>query len=326
MATYNGEKFINEQLDSILSQTRPPDELVICDDCSTDSTLEFLYSFRERCQFPVKIFSNSKTLWVTKNFENGIMHSTGDIIVLADQDDIWYPYKIEKTLQAFMDNPDCGYIFSDAQLICENGTPLKVSLWQSVGFNKKRIDKYNSGKQLDVMLRDGNFVYGMSMAFRAIYIPYLFPIDSHSFNCTHDTWIAIMLSAKGKYGVAIREHLVKYRQHDKQLAGSGLTKPSVFTKLINIFKTNNSIDDLDLADALENIASRLQNQKNSKIYTQISKKQLIDKAIHLRARYLAGNSKVFERLKIVYSETISGRYGFFSRSLISIIKDLLAFH
>ena len=88
LCTYNGEKFLREQLDSIALQTLLPDELVACDDRSCDSTMEILQEFRERVSFPVHIHQNEENLGSTKNFEKAIKLCSGDIIALCDQADV----------------------------------------------------------------------------------------------------------------------------------------------------------------------------------------------------------------------------------------------
>lgn len=322
MCTYNGETFLKEQLESISAQTVHPSELIICDDRSIDYTLEILYSFRDSCNFPVKIIVNSETLWVTKNFENAIAHCTGEIIVLADQDDIWQPYKLEKIIKSFQDNPNCGYVFSNADLIDGDGMPLKVDLWRSIGFNEIRVEKYGRGDQLEVMLRGANFIYGMTLAFRSVFSPCLLPIQTRSANCAHDTWIPLMLSARGYHGVAIPELLVKYRQHEKQVVGA--YRPFLLKNYLMGIWTNSSEGNLALATALESIATRLQCARQNGKHELHAIKQLTDKAEHLRSRFLANSLRGFQKIKIVFREMISGRYGRFSGSYKSAIKDLIA--
>src|SRR3989339_673267 len=94
MCTYNGEKYIEQQLNSFLTQTILPNELVICDDCSKDKTIEILQEFSKKAKFPVRIYLNEKNLGSTKNFEKAIGLSKGDIIFCSDQDDVWHNQKI----------------------------------------------------------------------------------------------------------------------------------------------------------------------------------------------------------------------------------------
>lgn len=321
MCTYNGEAFLKEQLESILAQTVSPTEFVVCDDCSTDRTLEILYSFREACDFPVKIIVNTRNFGINKNFENAIAHCTGDIIALADQDDIWKPTKIEEIISAFQANPDCGYVFSNADLVDENGVFLGRDLWQSIRFTPKRYKKYTAGDQLEVMLRGGHFTYGMTMAFRSNFNHILMPIESRLFTaCTHDIWISLILSAIGAYGVPIQKSLVMYRQHEKQIAGGG--RRFSWIDLLMKIRTHNNETNQALADALESIATRLQYERQNGKHVLHTRKLLADKATHLRARSLANSTQGFQKFKVVFSEMVSGRYGKYSGSYKSILKDL----
>ena len=93
MSTYNGGKYLQEQLDSFLAQTSLPDELVITDDCSTDNTLEIIQAFAAMAPFEVRWEQNEKNLGYTGNFNQALMKTTGDLVFLSDQDDVWFPEK-----------------------------------------------------------------------------------------------------------------------------------------------------------------------------------------------------------------------------------------
>src|SRR5947208_14214106 len=94
MCTYNGERFLKEQLESLAAQTRQPDELVVCDDRSTDSTPHIVEAFARAAPFPVRLEVNDRCLGSTKNFEHAILRCTGALIALSDQDDVWHPEKL----------------------------------------------------------------------------------------------------------------------------------------------------------------------------------------------------------------------------------------
>src|SRR5580698_1985958 len=94
LCTYNGERFLPEQLASIREQSRLPDELVICDDASADQSVAIATRFAERAPFPVRIEANSRNLGSTPNFARAIELCNGDAIVLSDQDDVWLPDKL----------------------------------------------------------------------------------------------------------------------------------------------------------------------------------------------------------------------------------------
>jgi glycosyltransferase involved in cell wall biosynthesis len=99
MCTYNGSRFIADRLTSMLAPQRLPDELVVCDDHSSDGTAEKLYTFKARAPFPVRVLVNGRNLGSTKNFEKAISLCEGDIIALSDQDDIWAVNRLDKPLQ-----------------------------------------------------------------------------------------------------------------------------------------------------------------------------------------------------------------------------------
>ena len=106
MATYNGEKYIREQIDSILNQSYPVYELIIQDDCSTDGTLSIIQDYEKK--YPnVKVFENEKNLGFNKNFETACMRATGGYIAISDQDDIWYKDKISKQVEAIANYDIC---------------------------------------------------------------------------------------------------------------------------------------------------------------------------------------------------------------------------
>ena len=230
MCTCNGEVYLREQLESILAQTMPPNELIVCDDASTDGTVAILESFKKASPFPVTIIVNKSRVGVCKNFENAVGHCSGDIIFLADQDDIWLPAKLETIMAAFASNPLCGYVFSNAELIDEHGNDIGIDLWTCISFDKRQQAKYAGTYQLNVMLKRVTLAYGMTMAVRATFKSKLMPFECRFFHAmTHDGWISMLLTSMGAYGVAVPNTLVKYRQHAKQLASAG--KPLGFIDL-----------------------------------------------------------------------------------------------
>lgn len=120
MAVYNGERYLKEQLESFALQTRLPDELIVCDDMSNDGTLELLEAFKLQAPFDVKIVVNRANMGYTRNFEKAISLCTGNIIFLSDQDDIWFPNKIEICVGHLAKDKNVLLCIHDANLVDDN--------------------------------------------------------------------------------------------------------------------------------------------------------------------------------------------------------------
>jgi hypothetical protein len=321
VCTYNGQNYLADQLESILSQSRFPDEVVVADDGSTDSTMRLLKDFSELSPFPVRLLpSLSKRLGVTKNFERAISACNGSVIALADQDDVWKTEKLQSMLTAFDANPGCGYVFSDAKLIDSSGKPLgDATLWSMVGFEGARRQHYEEKNQLPVMLRGGSFVYGMAMAFRADLRDLLLPITSNSADCTHDTWIATLLSAAGHPGIALPNTLVAYRQHAHQVVGAGEHRAGSLSAARHALRSGRRTA-RTLADDYQAMADRLRQAGPYEVAVQC----LCEKALHLKQRQIAIETARLFRLRCVATELLTGRYALYSTSWKSALRDLIA--
>lgn len=210
LCTFNGEKYIEEQLDSIVNQTRPVDEIIISDDCSNDSTKELIDGYVKSCHIPIFYYENKINCGVTKNFENALSKCKGDIIFLSDQDDIWEKNKVEKMVAIFENNADCKLVFTDAVLIDSDGNKLNYSLWDRVGI--KPQEAYNVKDFLGK-----RFVTGATVAFRHDILDKALPIPE----CwIHDAWLAINASIEPGAIIAYKEKLIKYRQHESNVIGA----------------------------------------------------------------------------------------------------------
>jgi glycosyltransferase involved in cell wall biosynthesis len=321
MCTCNGEAYLREQLESILAQSLPPNELIVSDDASSDRTVEIVNSFKATCPFPVTLVVNETRLGVCKNFENAIRRCSGDVIFFADQDDVWLPSKIANIMEVFERNPLCGYVFSNADLIDESGEWIGRDLWTSIGFDKNQQAGYNAGEQLTIMLRRISLAYGLTMAFRAVFRPKVMPFECRFCSTVHDSWISFLLTSLGAYGVALPDSLVRYRQHGSQIVGAG--RPLGFIDLTMNKRSSETKMNLDFADLLERLAARVRQLEPNSEAALRAREQLVEKAKHLRVRVHANSSHGFERFKTVFCEAFSGRYSRYSRSLKSIVKDLI---
>lgn len=237
MCTYNGEKYLQEQLESIAWQTRLPDELVVCDDGSIDNTVEILNAFATIAPFPVHIFVNDINLGSTKNFEKAISLCKGDIIALSDQDDVWYSDKLMCIERVFLESAEVGLVFTDADIVDDKLNAMSYSLWEAINFNKRKQKKVLNGKALEFLIK-GNFVTGATMAFHSKYKDIILPIpdDLLLHIWVHDGWISILIASVGRI-TFLPKRLIKYRQHSSNQAGlkgvTGIT--NILKRLINNF-------------------------------------------------------------------------------------------
>lgn len=209
MTTYNGSKFIKEQMDSIFDQTVPVDEIVISDDVSTDNTVEILNQYVNR-SIHVRINVNSQNIGPAKNFEQNVKACKGDIIFFCDQDDIWFKDKVEKLAECFIDK-DVVYAYHDAIVIDGEGNVINQSLNSSWD---KLPDNENKEKVLLRSIRRQGFPWGMSTAFRRDLLNEIFP-----FRFAADEWLMLCAPLFGKFK-CIKEPLVYYRRHGNNASGS----------------------------------------------------------------------------------------------------------
>jgi glycosyltransferase involved in cell wall biosynthesis len=213
LCTYNGEQFLSRQLESIQQQTRAPDELIVCDDCSTDRTIEILRDFVASAAFPVRITQNEHNLGFVANFERAIQLCQGDLIALCDQDDIWYPIRLERSLQQFMAHPEVGLVFSDADIIDDQDQLTGTRLWQNFGFAGERKQRLLAGDY--TVLAKNRFVTGATVMFRSRSRENCLPVGS---GWLHDEWLAATAAAVADL-MPIESPLIRYRQHTSQQVG-----------------------------------------------------------------------------------------------------------
>lgn len=207
MCTYNGERFIKEQLESILAQTVPVDEIVICDDGSTDKTLDIASEILEVSEIDFQIIQNPICLGVTKNFEKAISLCTGDIIFTCDQDDLWNKDKVKTLLTAFEDD-DVIMAFSDADVIDTDGAVVNSSLHKRLLFLQRG---QNDSALVDALARQHYTIHGCLMAFRKNFVNTIMPFHESKLN--HDAWIMYCASLMGKIKYFACP-LISYRIHN----------------------------------------------------------------------------------------------------------------
>ena len=212
MATYNGRRYVAKQVESILNQTYKDFRLIISDDGSTDSTVKILQEY-EKMDSRVEIYSQQKNLGVVANFEFLIDKVRSELFMFSDQDDIWEPDKIEKTLKK-MEEDNLDLVYTDLEVVNSRLKQISQSYWSLKGLDYK-IKKYNNFESLYL----NNFVTGCTMLVKSKWINDFMPLPKNSKYILHDYWISLVISQKGKIGY-LDEQTIKYRQHSNNRIGS----------------------------------------------------------------------------------------------------------
>lgn len=229
LCTYNGSKYLNQQIDNILNQTIPVDEIIVCDDQSKDDTVFILNNYKNKNPELFHIHINIQNLKSNKNFEKAIKLCTGVFIFLSDQDDLWRNDKVEKTLEIFNKNPTIEGVFSNAKLIDEGNKELlfknnKVTLWDTIYFfeskMKKPIDLYK------LLLLKSNFLTGATLCIKKEVKCFCFPFQTKENISLHDEWFALILSQRNTLSYSTEE-LISYRIHSEQQMGEGLIEKNI---------------------------------------------------------------------------------------------------
>lgn len=225
MCTFNGERFLMEQLLSIARQEVLPDELVISDDGSFDFTLDIADEFRRRAPFEVRILRNRKTLGIVSNFEHAVRHCRGDYIAFADQDDVWEKSRLgialEAVTRAERSAPGKPILtHSDLSVIDEEGQLLDGSLFRRRGF---RATHPNPLRELVLQ----NYVTGCTMMVNRPLVDITLPLPPEIF--IHDWWFALVAAACGEV-ITIKEGTVRYRRHSFNAIGAKARGGRVFVQ------------------------------------------------------------------------------------------------
>lgn len=320
LCTYNGATHLWQQLQSIAAQTRRPDELVVCDDRSTDASVEMVEAFAAEAPFPVRLYVAERNRGSTQNFASAIAQCTGSVIVLADQDDVWLPEKLARTEAEFCERPGVGLVFTDAEVVDERLRPLGYRLHESVGADLKWRERLRRAPFQ--LLFTEEVVTGATLAFRSTYRDLVLPIPEE-IPWLHDAWIALLISAVAEVAL-VPAPMLLYRQHPRQQIGAW--KPGEGGKVavhdeVQVARGVSRDAYLDLATRIEPVRRRLE----SRLGTYDGGDALAHvtgKIAHLRVRGTMPPGRTRRAMRIA-RELSTLRYHRYSRGLYSAIKDLL---
>lgn len=212
MATYNGEKYLKEQIDSILNQTYQNIHLIISDDCSTDKTREILKTYEENER--ISVFYQEKNLGYVKNFEFLLKQVENNLYMLSDQDDFWMPEKIEKSVEK-LQNENLDLVFGDLEVVDENLNTIYNSFSKFMLLDRKIKRELNTNK-LQYLY---NCMTGCTILSKKEFLDKILPLPTNSKYMIHDYWMGLVISLNGKVGY-LEEPYIKYRQHGNNQVGT----------------------------------------------------------------------------------------------------------
>lgn len=219
LGTHNGERFVGEQISSILAQTMPVDEIVLSDDASSDGTVAIVEAAvanhrTEHGSAPeLVILRNDPPLRVTKNFEQALLRTSGDLVVLCDQDDVWHPERVER-LAARFEDPRALLVFSNARQVDSDGEYLGHNLFEALAMSPRERELVDAGMVFEQFMRR-NLATGATAMLRRSLVEAAVPFPEA---WLHDEWLA--LAAAAFEGVRMHdEALTDYRQHGSNQIG-----------------------------------------------------------------------------------------------------------
>jgi GT2 family glycosyltransferase len=258
-------------------------------------------------------------LGVRGNFGQAIRLCTGDIVALADQDDVWLPEKIKRCASLLSEDEHVGLVFTDAEVVDENLNSLGYGLWESVGFNEQEKKVFRKGRPLDVLLSH-NVVTGSTILFRAKFINVVLPIPETYYYWSHDCWIGAVISAVSEVRF-LDARLLYYRQHAGQQVGAQRPSLRVGAADTSSFQRRGqaSRDFSGRMGHLQGLYVRLASRGGA--YQDAA--AMIESNIHHLTIRRDMPQKRICRIPVIASEIANLHYHRYSRGLLGAAKDLL---
>jgi glycosyltransferase involved in cell wall biosynthesis len=316
LCTYNGEKYLQQQLDSLLAQSRLPEQIVAVDDVSTDRTWEILGAFTEQARksgITIDVQRNPHNLGYVRNFEAALQRAGTDMIFVCDQDDVWDHEKLAVMHERFAADPDLQLLHSDARLVDAKLRDLGCSLFDALEFGPDELRREHEGYGFDVLLRR-SVVTGATLAFRRSLLDVAVPFGD---GWIHDEWLAIVASAIGKVDVVERK-LIDYRQHGANQLGMRRRTLDVKVREIGLSR----------AQLLRNDARRMESLLQRLCLLPVAQARQIparvqDKLDHTRVRMHITDLARIKRISPILKEYACGRYRRYGAGVRSVLRDLM---
>jgi hypothetical protein len=311
LCTRNGAAYVAEQVRSILAQTPAPFELVVGDDASSDDTLEIVErTAAESGRGTVlRVLRNDPPLGVVGNFAATIAATTGDLVALSDQDDVWAPGKVAAVTARFAADPDLLLVHSDARLVDGSGAPLGIDLLDALEATSRERAGLERGDAFAVLLRR-NLVTGATAVFRRRLLDAAAPFPA---DWVHDEWLAVLAAALG--GLRLDPApLIDYRQHGANVIGA--RKPTAADRMARL-REQRTERAARLIRRSQSLVERLDAVDAPPARLAAARRKLA----HETARSRLPRVRV-ARIPGVLVGALSGRYSRYSRGPIDILRDL----
>lgn len=316
LASHNGASFLRDQIRSVLAQTRLPDELVVSDDASTDDSIaivrEEVQRFHGSRSFDLRVVANPKALGVTGNFECAIGATTGEIIFLCDQDDIWNVDRVAGVLGIFEKDPEALMVVCNARLVDANGDPSGDSLFDALGLSHGERRALAGVDSLQALMRR-NIVTGATSALRRSLFHQASPFPGE---WLHDEWLAVVAALHN--GIRMNPlSLVDYRQHGSNQIGVG--RLGLRGKLLRIAEERTGRNQRLMARA-HALYDRVLDE--SALHSAEYVEAITNKLAHERARSALPTAR-WRRIRPIAVEAASGGYSRSGLGAADIVRDLL---
>ncbi|MDB5889599.1 MAG: putative glycosyltransferase, family 2 [Polaromonas sp.] len=325
LCTCNGARFITEQVNSILGQTLPAEELVVYDDASSDDTVLRIRAAwdtwkarpgargTQQQSLPVlRIETNKQRLGVAANFSRAISACRGELIALSDQDDVWHANRLSQAVARVQAEPKRLLLHANARLIDAGGQALGLTLFDALSMTKAELDAIAAGNAFKVLL-DRNVITGAATLFRRSLLTHAQPIPPH---WLHDEWLGVIAAALGGVGIET-EPLIDYRQHgDNQI---GAARKTVMNEIKRAVASRGDWHVRRHARAAE-LAARL--RQMGQLVPPALLAMADEKVEHHRARAALPQSRWLRAWPLL-QEWSTGRYRRFGRGMRGVVKDLL---
>ncbi|HAI94281.1 MAG TPA: glycosyltransferase family 2 protein [Xanthomonadaceae bacterium] len=314
LCTYNGERFLQAQLDSLLAQTRLPDQIVVFDDASQDGTWLILEAFAQQARqrgIEVLLRRQPVNVGYVRNFEAALAECSGEIVFLCDQDDVWHSDKIERMAQRFEAEPGLTMLHTDARLVDADGRDMHVSAFKAFEVSRAEIRAMHAGRAFDVLL-NRSIATGATMAVRVHVVR---DAPQAPAGWIHDEWLALVASLAGKADT-LDCALIDYRQHGgnqigakarnwRERLGGGISRGVYMHRIVQ------------RAQAL------LERTGEGSSFSMPGElRERVEQRLAHAAVRLHMPASLVDRLPLVTRETTSGRYWRYSSGWRSVISDL----